>query len=95
MHSQLVLIGPSSDVSEHQAASDLVCVCQWNSEQTRTPQSYKKYLRHSYRLAFKKKKTNQAKLKKNPTNPTCRFSNLKKVKQQKINAAMANIGCAA
>lgn len=55
MHSQLVLIGPSSDVSEHQAASDLVCVCQWNSEQTRTPQSYKKYLRHSHRLAFKKK----------------------------------------
>lgn len=59
MHSQLVLIGPSTDVSEHQAASDLVCVCQWNLEQTRTPKSYKKYLRHSYRLAFKKKQQNK------------------------------------
>lgn len=92
MHSQLALIGPSIDVREHQAASDLVCVCQCNLQQTRTPQSHKKYLRHSYRLAFKKKKNpKQAKFKK--PNLTHRFSNLEKVKQQKINVAMANIGC--
>lgn len=67
MHSQLALIGPSIDVREHQAASDLVCVCQCNLQQTRTPQSHKKYLRHSYRLAFKKKKTQNKQNLKNLT----------------------------
>lgn len=69
MHSQLVLIGPSTDVSKHQAASDLVCVCQWNLEQTRTPQPYKKYLRHSYRPAFKKQQ-NKQNYKKTPAQHT-------------------------